>query len=262
MGERVACYEAPVGLFWATIIESTTASKAWKPGARGSASSRSGGVGRSVAGGQAHFQAFARGVEANEVHAGSAAGPDHRHVQFLGRGSAVGRWLGDSLLAGMRGDETARKLDGGPGWAVRLGAAVPFDDIRVVVGERSEEAGRLLDKSGEEHHAQAEAGRGDGRGARIGEDRGGFVAICGPVGRSDDKVTDPGFGGRSQIRQNGVALAEVEEDIRATEPVVGVAGMGFGHPEDRQGWRPTAREGGRDCATHGPVAGDDALHWR
>ena len=45
-----------------------------------------------------------------------------------------------------------------------LGAAMPLDEIRVVLRERAEEAGGVLDEAGEQHHAEAEVGGGDRRG--------------------------------------------------------------------------------------------------
>ena len=173
----------------------------------------------------------------------------------------MGHGLGNARLAGVSGDEPTRQLDGGPGWAVGLGPAVPLDEIRVVFGERAEESRRVLDEAGKQHHAQTEAGRGNGRGMAFVEEALDRGAVRRPIRGPDDEVADAAVQGGPDVLQNRIAHGEIEEDLRATEALRRVAGEGeSGRPRIARGRHAPTGESSSDRATHSPVAGDDAEH--
>jgi hypothetical protein len=138
---------------------------------------------------------------------------------------------------------------------------VPVDQVRVVVGERAEEPGGVLHEAGEKHHAQAEVGRRDGRRAAGDERLLRGRAVRRPVGRADDEMAYAGGEGGAQVRQDGFARGEVEDEVRSIEALGGVAGGGVGHAEDGGRRRAAAHERGGDRAAHTSVADDDAVQF-
>ena len=84
--------------------------------------------------------------------------------------------------------------------------------------------------------------------------------VLGPGGGPDDEPAHAPGKGRSDVRQDGVALAELEQHLGAGKGPGLVAGASGGHAEHGQGRSAPAGQRGLDRTAHTSVSGDDALH--
>src|SRR5690606_2195480 len=93
-----------------------------------------------------------------------------------------------------------------------LAPPVPLDEVRIEAGPRVLCRG-LLDEPEEERRAEAEVGRGDGRRPGRLERARVALAISVPAGRPDDEAAAPRLEGRFDVRGDGRAGGDLEDEV-------------------------------------------------
>ncbi len=172
-------------------------SKAWMPGLRGFAlepvggGQDPGGVGGSVACGQAQLDGLAGGIEADQVHPGRCTRPDGHDLEVVG---ARQPWMG--------GRDATGEVAGRAGWTVPLRPAVPFEQVRIERLERSEQVHGGLDQPAEQHDADAEVGGHHGCRPVLVEQGLDPGKIRAPAGRGDDEAPTAALQARDEVRDD------------------------------------------------------------